>query len=146
MRAVRDLGEAGLVGIDVHDGAAVSARSVAAEVAQVTVVRQVVPERRERGEVGQRMAGEARERGLENVSFEQRDLSSFDVDAEPEAFAFVTTFDAVHDQARPLAMLRGIRRTLDPDGVYLMQDIQGSSHHHENVDHPGGLAKVTVTH
>ena len=84
-------------------------------------------------------AGEqARERGLENVSFEQRDLSSFDVDAEPEAFAFVTTFDAVHDQARPLALLKGIRRTLEPHGVYLMQDIQGSSHHHENVDHPGG--------
>jgi SAM-dependent methyltransferase len=84
-------------------------------------------------------AGEqAHERGLENVSFEQRDLSSFDVDAEPEAFAFVTTFDAVHDQARPLALLKGIRRTLEPQGVYLMQDIQGSSHHHENVDHPGG--------
>ena len=84
-------------------------------------------------------AGEqARESRLENVSFEQRDLSSFDVDAEPEAFAFVTTFDAVHDQARPLALLKGIRRTLEPQGVYLMQDIQGSSHHHENVDHPGG--------
>jgi SAM-dependent methyltransferase len=81
---------------------------------------------------------QARVRGLENVSFEQRDLSSFDVDAEPEAFAFVTTFDAVHDQARPLALLTGIRRTLEPNGVYLMQDIQGSSHHHENVDHPGG--------
>ncbi|HEU5490100.1 MAG TPA: class I SAM-dependent methyltransferase [Gaiellaceae bacterium] len=81
---------------------------------------------------------QARERGLENVSFQQRDLSSFDVDAEPEAFAFVTTFDAVHDQARPLALLKGIRRTLAPQGVYLMQDIQGSSHHHENVDHPGG--------
>jgi SAM-dependent methyltransferase len=81
---------------------------------------------------------QAREQGLENVSFEQRDLSSFDVDAEPEAFAFVTTFDAVHDQARPLALLKGIRRTLEPQGVYLMQDIQGSSHHHENVDHPGG--------
>jgi SAM-dependent methyltransferase len=81
---------------------------------------------------------QARERGLENVSFEQRDLSSFDVDAEPEAFAFVTTFDAVHDQARPLALLKGIRRTLAPEGVYLMQDIQGSSHHHENLDHPGG--------
>ena len=50
---------------------------------------------------------QAAERGLENVSFEQRDLSTFDVDAEPEAFAFVTTFDAVHDQARPLALLRG---------------------------------------
>jgi SAM-dependent methyltransferase len=81
---------------------------------------------------------QARERGLENVSFEQRDLSSFDEDAEPEAFAFVTTFDAVHDQARPLALLRGIRRTLALEGVYLMQDIQGSSHHHENLDHPGG--------
>jgi 2-polyprenyl-3-methyl-5-hydroxy-6-metoxy-1,4-benzoquinol methylase len=81
---------------------------------------------------------QARERGLENVSFEQRDLSSFDLDADPEAFAFVTTFDAVHDQARPLALLRGIRRTLAPEGVYLMQDIQGSSHHHENLDHPGG--------
>ena len=81
---------------------------------------------------------QAAERGLGNVSFEQRDLSSFDVDAEPEAFAYATTFDAVHDQARPLALLKGIRRSLQPDGVYLMQDIQGSSHVHENLDHPGG--------
>jgi SAM-dependent methyltransferase len=83
-------------------------------------------------------AAQAGERGLGNVSFVQRDLSTFDVDAEPEAFAYVATFDAVHDQARPLAMLRGIRRSLRPDGVYLMQDIQGSSHVHENIDHPGG--------
>lgn len=82
-------------------------------------------------------SGKAAERGLENVRFEARDLSTFDVDAEPKAFAYVTTFDAVHDQARPLALLRGIRRTLKPDGVYLMQDIQGSSHVHENLDHPG---------
>src|SRR5688572_10665648 len=46
-------------------------------------------------------SGQAVERGLDNVSFEQRDLSTFDVEAEPAAFAFVTTFDAVHDQARP---------------------------------------------
>ena len=81
---------------------------------------------------------QAAERGLENVSFEERDLSTFDVEAEPEAFAFVTTFDAVHDQARPLALLKGIRRSLEPGGIYLMQDIQGSSHVHENLDHPGG--------
>jgi SAM-dependent methyltransferase len=83
-------------------------------------------------------AAQAAERGLDNVEFVQRDLSTFDVDAEPEAFAYVATFDAVHDQARPLAMLRGIRRSLTPDGVYLMQDIQGSSYVHENIDHPGG--------
>ena len=81
---------------------------------------------------------QASERGRDNLSFVQRDLSTFDVDAEPEAFAYVATFDAVHDQARPLAMLKGIRRTLQADGVYLMQDIQGSSHVHENIDHPGG--------
>jgi len=81
---------------------------------------------------------QAAERGVENVSFEQRDLSTFGGDADPEAFAFVTTFDAVHDQARPLALLKGIRRTLEPDGTYLMQDIQGSSQQHENIDHPGG--------
>jgi 2-polyprenyl-3-methyl-5-hydroxy-6-metoxy-1,4-benzoquinol methylase len=82
-------------------------------------------------------SAQAAERGLDNVRFEERDLSTFDVDAEPKAFAFVVTFDAVHDQARPLAMLQGIRRSLVPDGVYLMQDIQGSSHVHENIDHPG---------
>jgi cyclopropane fatty-acyl-phospholipid synthase-like methyltransferase len=91
---------------------------------------------------------QAEERGLQNVTFEQRDLSTFDEDAEPEAFAYVTTFDAVHDQARPLALLKGIRRTLAPDGVYLMQDIQGSSHHHENLDHPGGplLYMISTMH
>jgi len=91
---------------------------------------------------------QASERGLANVAFEQRDLSTFDEDAEPEEFAFVTTFDAVHDQARPLAVLEGIRRTVKPDGVYLMQDIQGSSHHHENVDHPGGplLYMISTMH
>jgi len=81
---------------------------------------------------------QAAERGLENVSFEQRDLSTFETDAEPEASDFVTTFDAVHDQAKPLALLKGIRRTLKLGGTYLMQDIQGSSHHHEDIDHPGG--------
>jgi SAM-dependent methyltransferase len=81
---------------------------------------------------------QAAERRLPNVRFEQRDLSTFDTDAEAQAFDFVTTFDAVLDQAKPLALLKGIRRTLRSDGVYLMQDIQGSSHVHQNLDHPGG--------
>jgi SAM-dependent methyltransferase len=81
---------------------------------------------------------QAADRGLDNVTFEQRDLSTFDLDAEPATFDYVVTFDAVHDQAKPLAMLKGIRRALKVDGTYLMQDIQGSTHHHENLDHPGG--------
>jgi SAM-dependent methyltransferase len=81
----------------------------------------------------------------ENVRFEVRDLSDFDRSAEPAAFDFVTTFDAIHDQAKPLNVLRGIHRTLKREGVYLMQDIRGSSHVHEDVDHPIGTLLYAVS-
>lgn len=83
--------------------------------------------------------------GLANVTFHARDLSDFDETAEPAAFDFVTTFDAVHDQGRPAALLRGIARTLRPGGVYLMQDIHASSHVHGNMDHPIAPLLYTVS-
>jgi 2-polyprenyl-3-methyl-5-hydroxy-6-metoxy-1,4-benzoquinol methylase len=88
---------------------------------------------------------EARRQGLSNLHFEARDLSNFDRDAEPASFEFVTTFDAIHDQADPLAVLKGIRRTLTDDGVYLAQDINGSSHVHHNLDHPIGTLLYTIS-
>lgn len=87
----------------------------------------------------------ARERNLENIEFEIRDASDFDQTAEPEAYDFVTTFDAVHDQAKPLAVLKGINRTLKPGGTYLMQDIHSTGHVHKNMDHPLGPALYTVS-
>lgn len=54
-------------------------------------------------------------------------------------------FDAVHDQAEPAAVLAGIAGVLRPDGVYLMQDIAGSSHLHNNVDHPLGPFLYTIS-
>ncbi len=80
-------------------------------------------------------AAEARRRGLDNLRFEARDLSDFDATAPAAAFDLVTTFDAIHDQAKPAALLAGIRRALKADGVYLAQDIKGSSHVHHNVGH-----------
>jgi 2-polyprenyl-3-methyl-5-hydroxy-6-metoxy-1,4-benzoquinol methylase len=80
-------------------------------------------------------ASAARE-GLGNVTFTVRDTSSFDQDAEQDAYDLITTFDAIHDQARPLAVLKGIRRALRPDGVYLMQDIRATSHVEQDVDLP----------
>ncbi len=88
---------------------------------------------------------EAARHARSNVSFEARDLSDFGEDAEAESFDLVTTFDAVHDQANPRGVLRGIRRSLKPDGVYLAQDIKASSHVHENVDHPLGPLLYTVS-
>lgn len=84
-------------------------------------------------------------RGLGNVTFEARDLSDYDTRAEPEAYDLVTTFDAIHDQAQPQNVLRGIHRTLKADGTYLMQDISGSSHVHEDVNHPLGTLLYTVS-
>lgn len=88
---------------------------------------------------------EAEKRGLENIKFEIRDASDFDQTAEPEAYDFVTTFDAVHDQAKPLAVLKGINRTLKPGGTYLMQDIYSTGHVHKNIEHPLGPALYTVS-
>ena len=88
---------------------------------------------------------EASAKGLVNVEFIARDLSDFDTTADPEAFDVVTTFDAVHDQARPLSLLKGIHRTLRPGGVYLMQDIKGSSSVRNNIGHPLGTFLYTVS-
>ncbi|MGE5219194.1 MAG: class I SAM-dependent methyltransferase [Chloroflexota bacterium] len=88
---------------------------------------------------------DAAEKKLRNVEYIVADLSDFDVKAEIEAFDLVTTFDAVHDQAKPLNVLKGIYRTLKGDGVYLMQDIKGSSHIHKNLDHPLGPALYTIS-
>lgn len=88
---------------------------------------------------------EASQKGLRNIEFVVRDLSNFDRTAEPAAFDFITTFDAVHDQARPLEVLKGVHRALKPDGVYLMQDIRGSSRIHDDIGHPLGPFLYTIS-
>ena len=88
---------------------------------------------------------EASGKGLANVEFAAVDLSDFDQTAEPESFDFITTFDAVHDQGKPLNVLQGIHRALKRDGVYLMQDIKGSSHVHNNIGHPIGTLLYTAS-
>jgi 2-polyprenyl-3-methyl-5-hydroxy-6-metoxy-1,4-benzoquinol methylase len=79
---------------------------------------------------------EAVEKALTNTEFVVRDLSDFDETAPSEQFDLITTFDAIHDQGRPLRVLKGIYKALKPDGVYVMQDIKGSSHVHNNIGHP----------
>lgn len=88
---------------------------------------------------------EAESRGNTNVEFIQHDVSRFDKEAEHARFDLITTFDAVHDQADPLAVVRGIRRSLTPDGVYLAQDIKGSGQVHNDLDHPIGTLLYTLS-
>jgi 2-polyprenyl-3-methyl-5-hydroxy-6-metoxy-1,4-benzoquinol methylase len=88
---------------------------------------------------------EAAEKKLKNTEFVVRDLSDFDATAPSDQFDLVTTFDAIHDQSKPLRVLKGIHKALKPDGVYLMQDISGTSHVHKDVEHPIGTFLYTVS-
>lgn len=87
----------------------------------------------------------AAEHGLTNVEFRPQDLTTFDADGPEAAFDLVTAFDAIHDQARPDRVLRGIARTLRPDGTFLMQDIDASRHPANNMDHPLGPLLYTIS-
>lgn len=85
---------------------------------------------------------QAKEWGLDNVHFEQRDVSSL---GESEAFDWILTLDAVHDQAHPDRVLAGIAQALRPDGVYFCVDVSASSHVHDNIEHPLGTTLYTVS-
>ena len=89
-----------------------------------------------------RACAEAQEHGATNVRFEVKDVAALE---EKASYDLITTFDAVHDQAKPAAVLKGIADALKDDGVYLMQDIAGSSHHHGDMDHPIGPFLYTIS-
>ncbi len=75
----------------------------------------------------------ARRADLTNVRFEARDLTGY---GERERFDLITSFDALHDQKDPAALIRGLHGALRPGGVYLMQDIGGSARLENNIDFP----------
>jgi SAM-dependent methyltransferase len=85
---------------------------------------------------------EAGGKDLTNVRFEKRDAARL---GETARFDLITTFDAVHDQARPDLVLAGIARALRPGGVYLCVDISASSKLPENLDHPLGPFLYTIS-
>jgi 2-polyprenyl-3-methyl-5-hydroxy-6-metoxy-1,4-benzoquinol methylase len=89
-----------------------------------------------------RARAEAQKHGTTNARFEVKDAATLD---EKARYDLITTFDAVHDQADPAAVLQGIVEALREDGVYLMQDIAGSSHHHNNLEHPIGPFLYTIS-
>jgi SAM-dependent methyltransferase len=85
---------------------------------------------------------EVERKGLTNVRFEKRDAAGL---GETARFDFMTTFDSVHDQARPDLVLAGIAQALRPGGVYLCVDFAGSSKLSENLDHPLAPFSYTIS-
>lgn len=85
---------------------------------------------------------EAEDWGLSNAEFVVHDAANL---ADVGSFDLVTTFDAVHDQADPVAMVRGVFDMLRPGGYWLCVDVQASSHVGENLDHPMGTFFYSVS-
>ncbi|MGL5081663.1 MAG: class I SAM-dependent methyltransferase [Microcoleaceae cyanobacterium] len=85
---------------------------------------------------------EAAKQGLTNIQFRLKDAAIMN---EVEQYDLICTFDAIHDQARPDIVLRGIYQALRQNGVYLMQDIRASSNVGKNLDHPIGPLLYTIS-
>jgi 2-polyprenyl-3-methyl-5-hydroxy-6-metoxy-1,4-benzoquinol methylase len=85
---------------------------------------------------------EAEANNLGNIRFEVRDVAVLNSENK---FDLITAFDSIHDQAKPADVLKGIYNTLTADGVFLMQDIAGSSHVHKNLDHPVAPLMYTIS-
>jgi SAM-dependent methyltransferase len=85
---------------------------------------------------------EAEAWGLTNARFQEQDAAKLD---DEHVFDMITTFDAVHDQAHPQAMVDGIYKALAPGGHWLCVDIQASSHVGENLEHPLGTFMYSVS-
>jgi 2-polyprenyl-3-methyl-5-hydroxy-6-metoxy-1,4-benzoquinol methylase len=69
--------------------------------------------------------------GVANAVFHHAHRDPLPSDAR---FAFVTTFDCLHDMADPAATIRAIRRAIRPDGTWLVADIKCYASYEENVE------------
>ncbi|MBI4257708.1 MAG: class I SAM-dependent methyltransferase [Thaumarchaeota archaeon] len=85
---------------------------------------------------------EAKDMGLSNAHFGIEDAAKLD---DVGKYDLITAFDSIHDQAQPTKVLKAICGALRPDGTFLMQDIAGSSHVHENMQHPLAPALYTFS-
>jgi len=89
---------------------------------------------------------QARRQKIENLDFLVLDAADLKNKREMKGlFDYVTAFDAIHDQTRPLAVLQGVNHILTPDGRFSMVDIAANSNLADNLAHPMGSFLYTVS-
>ena len=97
-------------------------------------------------EVIEKARREARRQQIENLDLVVMDAAELkNNDQLKDAFDYVTAFDAIHDQTRPLEALKGIYHVLVSDGRFSMVDIAAESDISGNLDHPMGPFLYTVS-
>jgi SAM-dependent methyltransferase len=85
---------------------------------------------------------EAQLRKLNNIQLQVKDAATLE---ERDRYDLITTFDAVHDQAKPDIVLNNIYKALRPSGVYLMQDIHATTDVAGNLEHPVAPLLYTIS-
>ena len=65
----------------------------------------------------------------DRVNFQELDVTG----GLPQQYDIITTFDVVHDAANPLGLLRAIRQSLNPEGYYVLLDINCSERLEDNL-------------
>lgn len=80
-----------------------------------------------------RARAEARAMGLSNARFEIVDVTHLAADPK---FDLIASFDAIHDQRDPAAVLRSAAAALASGGIYLAVEPRASSNLEENVRNP----------
>jgi SAM-dependent methyltransferase len=80
----------------------------------------------------ERAEANKREAGVRNAFFHDASRDPLPAD---ERFAFVTTFDCLHDMADPASVMKQIRASIRPDGTWLIADIKAHDTFEENVEH-----------
>ncbi len=89
---------------------------------------------------------DAEEHGLTNITFINQDAAKLNETSDlAGTFDYVTAFDAIHDQTRPLAALKGVHALLKPGGIFSMVDIAAGSRLADNREHPMGAFLYTVS-
>lgn len=78
----------------------------------------------------ERAGARAEQAGLsDRIRFELLDAA----DGLPERYDVVSTFDVVHDAPDPIGLLRAIRSALEPDGTYLLLEMNCADDAADNV-------------
>ena len=87
-----------------------------------------------------------RQAGLDNLEFVCLDGAALEDGSQWESrFDYITAFDAIHDQCRPLEALKSVVHMLAPGGAFSMVDIDARTAHAGNMDHPMGPFLYTVS-
>ena len=83
---------------------------------------------------------------IPNVQFTKLDAASLKDNTEfNDFFDYVTAFDAIHDQTKPLESLKGIYSILVEGGLFSMIDIAAGTNMEDNLQHPMGPFLYTVS-